>query len=53
MSRRDVLVDLMETRVEVAQVTTDVVVEPVDVETTYFYITSAQTAPEHRVVNDE
>lgn len=52
MSRRDVLVDPTETRVEVARVTTDVIVELVDVETTYFYITAAQTMPEHRVVSD-
>lgn len=53
MSRRDVLVDPTETSVEVARVTTDVIVELIDVETTYFYITSAQTTPEHRVVDDE
>ena len=53
MSRRDVLVDPTETRVEVDRVTTDVIVELIDVETIYFYITSAQTAPEHRVVDDE
>lgn len=53
MSRRDVLMDPTETRVEVARVTTDVIVELIDVETIYFYITSAQTTPEHRVVNGE
>jgi len=53
MSRRDVLVDPTETRVEVARVTTDVIVELVDVETTYYYLTAAQTTPEHRVVDDE
>jgi len=44
MSRRDVLVDPTETRV---------IVELVDVETTYYYLTAAQTTPEHRVVDDE
>ena len=53
MSRRDVLVDPTETRVEVARVTTDVIVELIDVETTYYYLTAAQTTPEHRVVDDE
>ena len=44
MSRRDVLVDPTETHV---------IVELIDVETTYYYLTAAQTTPEHRVVNDE
>lgn len=52
MSRRDVLVDPTETRVEVARVTTDVIVELVDVETTYYYLMAAQTTPKHRVVFD-
>ena len=52
MSRRDVLVDPTETRVEVAPVLTDVIVELVDVETRYYYLTVAQTMPEHRVVSD-
>ena len=52
MSRRDVMVEPTETRVEVAPVLTDVIVELVDVETRYYYLTAAQTMPEHRVVSD-
>lgn len=52
MNRQDVIVDPTETRVEVARVTTDVIVELVDVETSYHYLTAAQTTPEHRVVFD-